>query len=109
MTTPGMPPSILAPGQQPPNQEWTDIVEAPVASKSSSKAPPPGDRANSGVRREPELPAHEEVVRSPSNAAREFEPPRLEDAKVPTGGNLQRRFTDMARQASLDLGDDTGM
>ena len=110
MTTPGMPPSaILTPGQEPPNQEWTDIVEAPVASESASKAQSPSDRANSGVRREPELPAHEEVVRSPSKAAQEFEPPRLEDAKVPTGRNLQRRFTDMARQASLDLGDDMDM
>jgi type IV secretion system protein VirD4 len=110
VTAPGTTPSAIpAAGDALPNQEWTDTAEAPLDGESASEAQSPGDRANSGVRREPELPAHEEVVRSPSKAAQEFEPSLPEHAKVPTRRNVQKRFTDMARQASLDLGDDMGM
>jgi len=88
-------------------REWADIVEGPPGSEPTSKDRLAEDQANSGVRREPELPAHEEVARSPTKAAQEFETSR--GAPTPTRRNIQRRLIDMAQQASLDLGDDMGM
>jgi type IV secretion system protein VirD4 len=94
-----------------PEKDWTEIVPAgePEAPPSAPPSKPPGDRANSGVRREPELPDHEEVVPGPSKAAQEFLPPSRGPSQSQPRRNLQRRFIDNARQASLDLGDDLGV
>jgi type IV secretion system protein VirD4 len=85
--------------------QWLPTDEPQV--RPSNGDLPPGDAANAGPRREPELPVHEEIA-PPSKAAQEFEP-----TKRPQRGtgrrNVQRRFIDTARQASLDLGDDMGV
>lgn len=99
--------AMRTPGREPPEREWADIIEGPPSSEPPPKYRPPEDRANSGARREPELPSHEEVATPPTKAAQEFEPPLR--APAPTRRNIQRRFTDMARQASLDLDDDMSM
>jgi type IV secretion system protein VirD4 len=70
---------------------------------SNEPIPPQADNANAGIRREPELPEHEEVV--PRDPAQEFELP--DDKSADRGARqLQRRFGDVARQAALDPGDD---
>jgi type IV secretion system protein VirD4 len=62
------------------------------------------------VRREPELPEHEEIVCEPRKPAQEFE---LADddpqdaAQDPRA--LQRRTRTFARQVTLDPGDDMGL
>ena len=68
------------------------------------------DLDNAGVRREPELPEHEEIVSEPRKPVREFE---LADddpqdaAQDPRA--LQRRTRILARQVTLDPGDDMGL
>jgi type IV secretion system protein VirD4 len=62
------PPAIgLAPkpATPPAKTNWTNTIAASV--------PETADPANSGVRREPELPKHEEIAPQPSARAREFE------------------------------------
>ncbi len=94
--------------QQPVRQgEWADIVEPP-ATEPAAPSRSSNDRANSGPRREPELPQHEDVVPPPSKAAQEFESPP-QAAPTSPRRNLSKRLLDTARQASLDLGDDMGM
>ncbi len=90
-------------------REWSDVVETSAGAEPPTPARVPDDRANAGPRREPELPDHEEIASQPGKAAREFEPPRPDSPQTQNRRNLQRRFIDNARQASLDLGDDMGM
>ncbi len=88
---------------------WNNVAVPPAAPSSSERQPPAlPDHANAGPRREPELPQHEEVVQPPSKAAQDSVPPR-QDPSRPIRRNLRKRFIDLARQASLDLGDDMGM
>jgi type IV secretion system protein VirD4 len=86
----------------PAGTQWIDTVEPP-----SDGSLPPGDAANAGPRREPELPPHEEIA-PPSKAAQEFEPPGRPHRSAGRR-NVKRRFVDTARQDSLDLGDDMGV
>lgn len=64
-----------------------------------------GDPANSGIRREPELPEHEEILPPPS-PPQEFElldeEPDVDAAKA---NAMRARMRMVARQASLDPGD----
>jgi type IV secretion system protein VirD4 len=92
-----------------PAEDWADVAEPSIASAHVPTAPSAADRTNSGVRREPGLPGHEEVVKPTSKAAQEFEPPQESVPAPPTQRNLQKRFNDMTRQASLDLGDGRDM
>ena len=110
---PGPRDAMATPSPQPPRQagnDWTDTVAPP------QEEPPPekpsqvdGDTVNGGLRREPELPAHEEIVPAPSKASREFEPRGEKPPGTQRRGTIQRRFIETARQASLDLGDDMGV
>ena len=65
-----------------------------------------GDPANAGIRREPELPEHEEIVAPPLSPASEFEllddEPDVDAAKA---NAMRNRMRMVARQASLDPGD----
>jgi type IV secretion system protein VirD4 len=85
--------------------QWTS-TEKPQRRKGEEDLPP-GD-ANAVPRREPELLPHEEIA-SPSKAAREFETPERRPHRGSGRRNVQRRFVDTARQASLDFGDDMGV
>ena len=64
------------------------------------------DPANAGIRREPELPEHEEIVAPPPSPAQEFEllddEPDVDAAKA---NAMRARMRMVARQASLDPGD----
>ncbi len=87
------PPSLetppASPTPRPPSEaQWSEPPIAPIA-----------DTANAGIRREQELPDHEEIV--PRDPAQEFELP--DDKPADRGARLlQRRFGDVARQAALD-------
>ena len=83
--------------------EWTGA--AVLASP-----PPAEDPANSGIRREPELPEHEQIAPEPRKPVNEFDP--LEDEPDDDAQRLramQRQVRTIARQAALDPADDLGL
>jgi type IV secretion system protein VirD4 len=70
------------------------------------------DPDNAGIRREPELQEHEEVVPAPSASTREFEfseEDREVDEAAVKARLVRRQFGSMARQASLDPDDGIGL
>jgi type IV secretion system protein VirD4 len=79
--------------------QWAAAIVAPAKQTE--------DPNNAGVRREPELPEHEEIVSEPRKPAQEFElaeddpQDAAQDPRV-----LQRRTRALARQVTLDPGDD---
>jgi type IV secretion system protein VirD4 len=84
--------------------EWSNaIVAAPAAA-------PDEDPANAGIRREPELPEHEEIAPEPRKAISEFEPIEEDAGDEPERRRMmQRTMGAVARQISLDTGDDMQM
>ena len=106
------PPKLASPTSPPIEEDhpisyagdWAgQIVEAP--SKSDAEDP-----ANAGIRREPELPEHEEIGREPKKPVQEFDPMDDEpDDDVQRQRIMQRTFGTVARQVSLDPGDDMQM
>jgi type IV secretion system protein VirD4 len=84
------------------NSDWVDaIVAAPAGA---------GDPANSGIRREPELPEHEEIAPAARKAVQEFEPFDLEaDDDAPRARAMQRQIRTIARQTALDPADRMGL
>ena len=84
--------------RQQDDDAWTAAIAA--------AAPPAGDSDNAGIRREPELPEHEEIVVEHRKPAQEFElaedepPDTVRDRQA-----LQRRNRRLARQVALDPGD----
>jgi len=106
------PPTPASPRSPPPGEEalamndgdWTDAV---ATAEPGSDAEDP---ANAGIRREPELPEHEEIVREPAKPVQEFELFDEEpDDEAQRQRIMQRTFGTVARQASLDPGDDMRM
>jgi type IV secretion system protein VirD4 len=106
------PPTLTSPRSPPPDEEppalnnadWASAVAAP-ASVSATEDP-----ANAGIRREPELPEHEEIVPEPAKPVQEFEPIDEEpDDEVQRQRIIQRTFGAVARRVSLDPGDDMPM
>ena len=76
--------------------------------------PPPStdteDPANAGIRREPDLPEHEDIVTAPRKAAHEFDLPDDEaEDDAQRLRVLQRQVRATARQVSLDPADDMGL
>ena len=68
------------------------------------------DPANAGIRREPELPEHEEIAPELPKLVQEFEPINGEpDNDVQRRRTMQRAFSSIARQVSLDPRDDMQM
>jgi type IV secretion system protein VirD4 len=102
--------AVAAASPQPSHRagnDWTDTVAPPQEEPPLAQTPQTdGDAANGGLRREPALPAHEEIAPAPSKASREFEPCVEKLPGTQRRGAIQRRFIETARQASLDLGDD---
>jgi type IV secretion system protein VirD4 len=86
-----------------PDGDWAGSVVLPAATATE-------DPANAGIRREPELPEHEEIVMEPKTPVQEFEPMDEEpDDEVQRQRVMQRTFGVVARQVSLDPGDDMQM
>jgi type IV secretion system protein VirD4 len=88
----------------PPDGDWAGAVVPPPAATATE------DPANAGIRREPELPVHEEIVPESKAPVQEFEPMDEEpDDDVQRQRIMQRTFGAVARQVSLDPGDDMQM
>lgn len=95
----------------PPNPTTTDdwSGRAPIAApkprkKTSGEA---GEDADGGIRREPELPEHEDIAPEPAQSARE-EFASLDDEPdddAQRARQMQGRFRSIARQASVDPDD----
>ncbi len=106
------PPTPASPGSPPPGEEALaankgDWAGAVISAGSGSDSEDP---ANAGIRREPELPEHEEIVPEPRKPVQEFEPFDDEpDDEVQRQRIMQRSFRTVARQASLDPADDMRM
>lgn len=87
------------------SDDWSRrIVTATNASATSATASDiDGDPANAGIRREPELPEHEEIVAPPRPPEQEFDllddEPDIDAAKARA---LRSHIRLVARQASLD-------
>ena len=83
------------------NGDWAGAAITPDQGSDTE------DPANAGIRREPELPLHEEIAPEPRKPVQEFEPvddePGDEDQRQRT---MQRAFGSVPRQVSLDPGDD---
>ncbi len=108
-----LPPPALTPSSSPPaggstpppprHADWGDAVITPSAAAVE-------DPANAGIRREPELPEHEEIVAEARKPVQEFESLEDEpDDEVQRQRVMQRNFSAATRQAPLDRADDLGM
>ena len=84
-------------------QDWSGRVMARPADAVE-------DLANSGIRREPDLPDHEEIVPADRPLLNEFDPSDDDGDDEPQRRRMmQRTMTAVARQVSLDPGDDMAM
>lgn len=103
-------------GREMRHDDWSGL-HRPVADITQSKpmGPPEtaetsNDPANGGLRREPELPQHEEVVPEPGPAKAEFDFADEEaDDEVQRAAALRKQGADIARQAAMDPGDGLGL
>ena len=83
--------------------DWQGAVVAPPSTNTE-------DPANAGIRREPELPEHEDIITAPRKPAQEFDVPDDEaDDDAQRLRVLQRQVRATARQVSLDPADDMGL
>jgi type IV secretion system protein VirD4 len=83
--------------------DWQGTVVAPPSTDTE-------DSANAGIRREPELPEHEDIITAPRKPTQEFDLPDDEaDDDVQRLSVLQRQVRATARQVSLDPADDMGL
>ncbi|MGH7090076.1 MAG: type IV secretory system conjugative DNA transfer family protein, partial [Stellaceae bacterium] len=84
--------------------DWAGVV---ITAEQGSDTEDP---ANAGIRREPELPEHEEVAPEPRKPVQEFEPIDDEpDDEIQRQRTMQRAFGSVVRQVPLDPGDDLRM
>lgn len=87
--------------------DWTVRGPAEVEDEQAAPAEPDEDAANGGIRQEPELPLHEDIVPPPSPVNNEFDFGE-EDAQGDAArlrAAADRRMARNARTASLDPGD----
>jgi len=111
-----------APADAPPADDWTKAPPParpprdPAAGGGPEGDPKPttskkavvtedADPANGGIRQEPEVPAHENVVARPTPPRNEFEFDTGDEEAAVAGRQLQKGFRKVARQASLDRDD----
>jgi len=95
--------SQLGPARPARSDDWAESIMAPPPAQTE-------DPDNSGIRREPELPAHEEIVPEPRQPAQEFELGEDEpDDDAQRLRVMQRQVRTIARQVSLDPADDMGL
>ena len=98
-------PSILA--TKPATDDWTSrVIVAANKPANSAASRAEGDPDNAGIRREPELPEHEEIIPPPPTPAQEFDilddEPDVDAAKARA---LRSRMRMIARQASMNPDD----
>ena len=81
--------------------DWDGIAAGP-ATAAGAKGTDVTDEG--GLKREPELDGPEEVATAPFDEELELDPEHEGD-EVQQGGELQRRFTGLAKQAAMDRDD----
>ena len=114
-----VPPVKLHAASVPPdmrNDDWSGLrkpivnIAKPESTVQSETAETIDDQANGGIRREPELLQHEEVISEPGPAKAEFEFADDEtDDEVQRATALRKQAVDLARQASMDPDDGLGL
>src|SRR5690606_13729533 len=86
--------------------DWTSRVVAAAAGHGPASNRSDDDPANAGIRLEPELPEHEEIIPPPPPPSQEFDflddEPDVDAAKASA---MRQRMRMVARQASLDPND----
>ena len=91
------------------SDDWSALPPIKPDPKSSEEGGRRIDPANGGLRREPDLPEHVEVVARPKSPAAEFDFAEADSADADQSAANSERIRRMmergARQASLDLGD----
>ncbi len=94
------------------DDDWSKLaplsvsVAGPKANPSEGGGASGDDPANGGIRREPELPLHEDVAPDSGPAKAEFEfNDEDSDDEVQRAGQLRRTAASLARQAAMDPGD----
>ena len=118
------PPNLGAPQPATKSDDWSTLLlppkvainEADEETKASVEEKRPlrkeGDPANAGIRRQPELPEHEDIEPVKPAPASEFtfgEEMIHADEETARLAELRRQMGGLARQASLDPGDDLGL
>ena len=95
-----------------PKDDWCGLAipkkpVVKVAVEAKSAPPAQADLANSGIRREPEIPKHEDIAPKPKRPLGEFSFGDEDTAQSDAAHNqkLQEQMRGAARQASLDPGD----
>ena len=92
----------------PSGDDWSALT---IPTPAASSPPPPladavADPANAGIRREPDLPEHEEIVPDERPVSGEFDvlddEPEVDAAKART---IRQQVTSVARQATMDPAD----
>ena len=102
------PPELAAaPANAAATDDWSGRVVAAAGHTGGAGGADDGsDPANASIRREPELPEHEEILPPPTSPAQEFEllddEPEVDAAKA---NAMRARMRMVARQASLDPSD----
>ncbi len=84
---------------------WADRVVAPASKRREDRSRPFEDSANGGIRRQPDLPEHEDIVKQPREPAPSKEFDLLEgDADEPArqARMFRQQGRQIARQAALD-------
>ena len=100
-----MPPNLAAPALAAGSSanDWAGHVVA-TESRSATDAADgaDGNPANAGIRREPELPEHEDIIPWPPSPEREFDDPDVDAAKARA---MRQRMRAVARQVAMDPDD----
>jgi type IV secretion system protein VirD4 len=86
-----------------PDHGWARLAQAVRPAQASDDGE--ADADNAGIRREPELPVHEEIVPVHAETAPEFDPPEPDDEDAIRARTLQARTRSTARQAAMDPDD----
>ncbi len=100
------PDPAAGPAANPSSDDWTSRVIAPPAASTTAAAEAGGDPANAGIRREPELPEHEEIVPPPPSPSQEFDILDDEpDVDATKARAMRQRMRMVARQVAMNPDD----
>jgi type IV secretion system protein VirD4 len=107
------PPAVGEQNGMPPPDDWSKLAVPAVSTgreAHSSRETRVHDPASGGIRREPELPQHEEIAREPVKPAPEFafgeEAPDEDAARARA---LRTQVRNLARQGAMDPDDGMGL
>jgi type IV secretion system protein VirD4 len=107
------PPALREQNGAPPPDDWSQLP-APAVSAGpevySSGKTQSDDPANGGIRREPELPQHEEIAREPVRPTPEFAfGEEAADDDAARARALRQQVRNLARQGAMDPDDGMGL